>query len=314
MSEITGIGWTDSTWNFSVGCTRVSAGCDHCYAFAFHDRQHESWKAGRNPTAPKQYHKPFSEVQVIPERLELPLKWRKPRRVFVNSMSDFFHKDIPDAVLIDALAVMALCSQHQFQILTKRPQRMKRFMSDPNLVERISSAMADVVERHGTRQEKYNLARRQSAWMPLISTWPLPNVWLGVSVESEEVSWRIGDLIKTPAAVRFLSLEPLIGSVDLDRWLWRTPSEADLDSSCDPDGLLRDALHWVIVGGESGSDYREMDLAWLRQIVYDCMEAGVPVFIKQDSGFRSGQQGRIPDRIWAIKQFPESPQGGSRDA
>jgi len=301
MGEVTGIGWTDSTWNFSVGCTRVSAGCDHCYAYAFHDRQHDSWAAGRNPDAPKQYHRPFSEVQVIPERLTLPLKWKKPRRVFVNSMSDFFHKDIPSQVLIDALAVMALCPQHQFQILTKRPQRMKRFMAAPDLLELVSKAVMELIGKHGTKQDKWNLARRQSSWAPTIPTWPLPNVRLGVSVESDEVSWRIGELIDTPAAVRFLSLEPLIGPVDLNHWFWEEAGPKWAGQN-----LSEPGIDWVIVGGESGPGFREMAPEWMGHIVLDCMKADVPLFVKQDSGFRSGQQGRIPDSIWAIKQFPDS--------
>lgn len=290
MGEITGIGWTDSTWNFVTGCTRVSAGCDNCYAYAFHDRQHESWAAGRNPSAPKQYHKPFSEVQVIPERLTLPLKWRKPRRVFVNSMSDFFHKDIPDDVLIDALAVMASCPQHQFQILTKRPQRMQRFMSDPNVPIGVQA-----LTEYFNGKLPWNYSGSDS--MP----WPLPNVWLGVSVESEDVSWRIGGLIDTPAAVRFLSLEPLIGPVDLNRWFWEEvgPEWAGRNLS-DP------GIDWVIVGGESGPGFRDMAPEWIGHIVIDCGKAAVPLFVKQDCGFRSGQQGRIPDSIWAIKQFPDS--------
>lgn len=295
MASKSNIGWCDSSWNFAVGCTKVSSGCQSCYAYAFHDRQHESWKAGRNPETPKQYHRPFSEVQIIPERLTLPLKWRKPRRVFVNSMSDFFHKDIPDEVLIEALAVMAQCPQHQFQILTKRPQRMKRFMGDPELAARVNDLVNERLMR---------VFRKDRGWQvtqPVAVEWPLPNVWLGVTVESEEVSWRIGDLLETPAAVRFLSCEPLIGPVDLKPWFWEAAGPKWAGNN-----LREPGIDWVIVGGESGPGFREMAPEWIGHIVLDCMKASVPLFVKQDSGFRSGQQGRIPDGIWGIKQFPDS--------
>lgn len=305
MGEVTGIGWTDSTWNFATGCTRVSAGCDHCYAYAFHDRQHESWKAGRNPDAPKQYHKPFSEVQIIPDRLMLPLKWRKPRRVFVNSMSDFFHKDIPDSVLDQAFTIMAACPQHQFQILTKRPQRMKRYLSDPDLKFRAYQAGRHLVERtlHKDIYDVIPVAVPRggnAGCYPKV--WPLSNVWLGVTVESAETEWRIGELLETPAAVRFLSCEPLIDRVDLVPWLWEAAGPV-----WDRGNLRDPGIDWVIAGGESGPGFREMQPEWMGHIVLDCMKASVPVFVKQDSGFRSGQQGRIPDSIWAIKQFPGAP-------
>jgi len=178
------------------------------------------------------------------ERLGEPLRWRKPRMVFVNSMSDLFHEEVPEQFIIEVFAVMAAASQHTFQVLTKRPERMRAF-----------------------------------TWA---LSWLLPNVWLGVSVENQRWTARIDDLRTAPAVVRFLSCEPLLGPLELD---------------------LR-GIDWVIVGGESGPRYRPMRLEWLADIVAQCDAAGVPVHVKQDSGRRPGQQGRIPDHLWRRKEFP----------
>lgn len=275
MGDHSGIQWTDATWNPSTGCTRVSAGCDHCYAYTLHDQRHEAWKAGRMPNAPAQYHRPFSEVQLIPERLSLPLRWTKPRRIFVDSMSDLFHADVPDEFLDRVFATMALAPRHTFQVLTKRPQRMKRYLTweEPSITRRgrIQNQMDFLWARGGLPQRV------------VIDQWPLPNVWLGTSVENQEAAYRIDWLVKTPAAVRFLSCEPLIGPLDLLERLLR-PS---------------DDLHWVIVGGESGPGYRSLDLDWARDLRDQCVAAGVPYFFKQVGGRTSKAGGRELDgRTW----------------
>lgn len=289
------IEWCTHTWNPCVGCTRVSAGCDNCYAFALHDQRHAAWKAGRFPEAPGQYHKPFSEVQLLPERLTVPIRWTKPRRIFVNSMSDLFHAEVPAAFIAAVFAAMAASPQHVFQILTKRPQRMSRLLSDPDFPGVIERAAEDVAGSAGWCHLN----------LPDPLPWPLPNVWLGTSVESQEVAWRIDWLVKTPAAVRFLSCEPLLGPLDLGKWLWDPiPEGGDWDSSCCPDDPPRRDLHWVIVGGESGPDHRHMDSGWVRSLRDQCVEAGVPFFVKQDSGPYPGRQGRIPDDVWKFKEFP----------
>src|SRR5258706_704857 len=123
------ISWTEATWSPVVGCKRVSAGCDHCYAFQLHDQRHVAWKRGRWPGAPQQYHKPFSQVQLLRERLSDPLKWRKPKLVFVNSMSDLFHVDVPDEFIAEIFAIMAMTPQHTYQVLTKRPERIRDTVS-----------------------------------------------------------------------------------------------------------------------------------------------------------------------------------------
>lgn len=267
------IEWTDATWNFVTGCTRVSAGCDNCYAFAFHDRMHAAHLAGK--TVLPQYHRPFSEVQLLEERLTLPLRWTKPRRIFVNSMSDFFHKDVPLGLLDRAMAVMAACPRHTFQILTKRPQRMREYMSDPMLPERIEEA-----------------AEHLALNLPDPLPWPLPNVWIGVSVESWELAWRLKLLIQTPAAVRFVSAEPLIGPLELAPWFWIGGANGPMEHHSND-------LDWIIVGGESGPAHRPIEAQWVRDIRDQCVEAGVPFFFKQWGGRTSKAGGRELDgRTW----------------
>lgn len=247
MSGKSPIQWTETTWNPVVGCKRVSAGCDHCYAFDLHDKRHIAWKRGRWPNAPKQYHQPFSRVQLMPDRQGAPLHWRKPRRVFVNSVSDLFHEDVPDEFILDVWATMRLAKRHTFQILTKRPERMR-----------------DWVRK----------------W---VSAVVYPNVWLGVSVEHQAAAdERIPLLLETPAAVRFLSCEPLLGPVDLRRWLAGPHAE---DMELRGVGLsgshYRPGIHWVIVGGESGKHARHMAWHWLGGLLTQCRDADIPIFVKQ---------------------------------
>lgn len=259
MGDNSPIEWTDATWNPTVGCKRVSAGCDHCYAFQLHDQRHIAWKRGRFPDAPAQYHKPFSQVQLMPDRLDLPRRWRKPRMVFVNSMSDLFHVDVPDEFVDAVWRTMAQTPQHTYQILTKRPERMRAW----------------VRERTGWRGGNV-----------------LPNVWLGTSVEHQAAAdERIPLLMDVPAAVRFLSCEPLLGPVDLRPYLM-------------VDGMRM--LDWVIVGGESGPHYRAMNLDWARSLRDQCNAAGVPFFYKQAGGRTPKAGGRELDgRTW--DEMPAAP-------
>lgn len=247
MSGKSPIQWTEATWNPTTGCTRVSAGCDHCYAFLLHDRRHIAWKRGRFDGAPEQYHKPFSQVQLMPDRLDLPMHWRKPRRIFVNSMSDLFHKDVSDEFILKVFSVMThpSCEQHTFQILTKRPERMRAWC-----------------------EEHYPWVSRglRPGWDGAFRT-PVENVWLGTSVENQETAdTRIPELQNTHAAVRFLSIEPLLGPIDL-----RFPAYGYPDTGID----------WVIIGGESGKFARPMEQSWLESIIEQCQEAGVSIFVKQ---------------------------------
>jgi protein gp37 len=211
-----------------------------------------------------------------------PLRWKKPRRIFVNSMSDLFHPGVPDEWIDKVFAVMALTPHHTYQVLTKRPDRMRAYFANPNTWGRIFG-LAETLKP----SELYN-GNVYSAKYAVTGKGFLPNVWLGVSVEDQSAAdARIPDLLATPAAVRFLSMEPLLRPVDLRPYLW---ASASLSGSEYPmmNGPRRgeaiapaDRLHWVIVGGESGPNARPMHPDWVRSIRDQCAEAGVPWFFKQ---------------------------------
>jgi len=213
------------------------------------------------------------EVRLIEKDLEAPLRWKKPCRVFVNSMSDLFHEAVPDAWIDRIFAVMALAPQHTFQILTKRPERMRAYFA------------CSIDEG---RRVVLTGARIQAAIWTHSASWPLSNVWLGVSCENQDTAdERLPWLLKTPAAVRFVSAEPLLGSVDLTRL--REPELSKIDDRMRFSALCKKArwsyyghgLDWVIIGGESGPRARECDVAWIRSIVQQCHADGVAVFCKQ---------------------------------
>lgn len=250
MSDKTGIEWTDATWNPVVGCAHVSPGCDHCYA--------AREAAGRlSGLLPDQYAglavRPADggparftgEVRLLADRLDHPIRLKRPRRIFVNSMSDLFHKDVPDEFIARVFAVMACAPQHQFQVLTKRPQRMEALLgADYSFQEGMSFTMLvhDAIEALGHREACYD-------------TWPLPNVWLGVSIENDRYAWRADYLRNTPAAVRWISAEPLLGPL---------PS---LDLT---------GIDWLVAGGESGPGARPMHPDWVRDLRDRCTDLTCP--------------------------------------
>lgn len=246
----TSIEWTDATWNPVAGCTILTAGCTNCYAMRMAARleamgvdkyQGLTRKSGGRA-------KWTGKIRLDEGSLSTPKTWRQPRKVFVNSMSDLFHPDVPVDFIARVWGVMAECDRHVFQILTKRPERM-----------------AELLNRSPFRV--------------------LPNVWLGTSVENNAVVSRIDDLRRAPAAVRFVSLEPLIGSVN----------EADLTN-----------IHWAIVGGESGPKARPMDPAWVDEIKDLCDQSGAAFFFKQWGGVNKKQTGRVyRGQTW--DQFPARP-------
>ena len=223
MGDKSAIEWTEATWNPVTGCTKISAGCTHCYA----ERMAHRLQAMGNPN----YAAGF-EVSLHERMLEVPLGWSRPRRIFVNSMSDLFHEQVPARFIYSVFDVMRRADQHTYQILTKRSGRLLDL--DPTL------------------------------------NWG-PNVWMGVSVESERFYPRIDDLRRTRAAVKFLSLEPLLGPL--------------------PSMNLR-GIDWVIVGGESGPGARPMQEAWVLEIRDQCRRADVPFFFKQWGGVLKKQTGR----------------------
>jgi protein gp37 len=284
----TAIEWTDTVWNPVTGCSKVSEGCRNCYAFALHDMRHKAFTEGKK--LPRQYAKPFSEIQLFPGRLLEPLRWKKPRRVFVNSMSDLFHEDVPEKFLDLVFASMGLCYEvsmlgspeevkrprHIFQILTKRPERMLKYMKRLAEMVNLDSPLSSAAR-------KVSRAAGHIFWMnaPFITTqWVIdgfPGLWLGVSVENQKAAdERIPLLLQTPAAVRFLSCEPLLGPVDLSRWLFDWLFVDEPGESVEP------PIHWVIAGGESGSNARPMHPDWARDLRDQCQAAGVAYFHKQN--------------------------------
>jgi protein gp37 len=260
MSDDSKIEWTDATWNPVTGCTEVSPGCDHCYAKTFAER----WRG-----VPGHHFERGFDVTLRPERLDQPMRWRKPRRIFVNSMSDLFHDEVPTEFVVQVFAVMALAPQHTFQLLTKRHGRMRSLLSSEPFAQEVSScitgwAMNDV-------PPPLRKAAGGSNWY---GAWPLPNVWLGVSVENQQwADIRIPALLGTSAVVRFLSCEPLLGPVDLDLPSLRAEG-AELYTRAE-------YIDWVIVGGESGHGARPMHPQWVRGLRDQCRAGGVAFHFKQ---------------------------------
>lgn len=246
MGDRSRIEWTDATWNPTTGCTRVSSGCDHCYAAVLANGRLAEIYLRQKPAKNTAQNRrdPFA-VRLWPERLEYPLRWKDSRRIFVNSMSDLFHADIPEAFQRSTFEVMLQADHHIYQVLTKRPSRAERFVR-----RNFDLFAAGIVPAH---------------------------IWIGTSVESQDVMHRVDQLRQVPAEVRFLSCEPLLG-----------PLELDLDS-----------IGWVIVGGESGIGHRPMNLDWAREIRDQCVADGVPYFFKQVGGRTPKAGGRKLDgRTW----------------
>jgi protein gp37 len=260
MGDKTGIEWTDATWNPVTGCTKVSQGCKHCYAERVFPRAYK-WQmvVSRGVTKPRQ----FTDIALHPERLNQPIRWARPRRIFVNSMSDLFHEDIPDSFVVDVFAVMALAPRHTFQVLTKRPERMLAWMTANAHGDSIMGRAWQMLG-HLPKYAHEGIMGRQ---------WPLQNVWLGVSCEDQATAdERIPLLLQTPAAVRWISAEPLLGPVSLGAYL---PGTRIADFNIPP------PLQWVVVGGESGPGARPMHPQWARDIRDRCAAAGVPFLFKQ---------------------------------
>jgi protein gp37 len=250
MADHSAIEWTDATWNPVRGCVKVSPGCAHCYAETFAER----FRGVKGHP----YEQGF-DLRLVPEQLAAPLSWKKPRRVFVNSMSDLFQDGVPDEYIDRVFAVMALAPQHTFQVLTKRAERMRAYLASDNRAGFIAGAQT---------HPPIGLAEFEIRF----PVWPLPNVWLGVSVENQHfANERIPLLLQTPAAVRFISAEPLLGPLEL-AWEGYGPYEY---------GYLREGLDWVIVGGESGHGARPFAHDWCRAIIAQCKATGVACFVKQ---------------------------------
>ncbi len=289
MSATTHIQWTDATWNPVTGCNKVSAGCKHCYA------QREWARLSANPKT-VYFGRDFGDVRTHPDALRVPLAWRKPRMVFVCSMSDLFHPAVPDAFIVEVFYAMQLAGQHTYQVLTKRPERARdllRRFRHPAAPE----CGANVLTLDGAPPRHFGGEARAF----LAADWPLRNVWIGTSVEDQAAAdARIPALLQTPAAVRWLSCEPLLGAVDLTR----IPMKDTCASECcgnwrldvlkgasycgdierdpaDENDEAESRIDWVVTGGESGAGARPTHPTWVRSLRDQCAAAGAPFFFKQ---------------------------------
>ncbi len=266
---------TDATWPLTYGCTKVSPGCAHCYITRTPPYRIQGLRWDEHASIP---------IQLFPERLDWPLKWKKPRRIFVNSLSDLFHEDVPDDFIDKAFAVMALTPQHTYQVLTKRPERMREYIQDG--LRRIGAACWNLRREH----------EEEMARQPHSTPWPLPNVWLGVTCENQRwADERIPILLDTPAAVRFVSAEPLLGSLSLRRYLF-------------PANIPLPAINWLIVGGESGSGHRPFNPDWARDLLAQCRSNDglfpTPFFCKQLGGYRPGNKLEDLPPDLQVREFP----------
>lgn len=271
MGNNTAIEWSDASWNPLVGCSRVSEGCRHCYA----ERQAyraEAMGISRYDGITRKVGGEIrwtGKVALVESALALPLKWKTPRRIFVNSMSDLFHEQVKDEWIAAIFAVMFMAGHHVYQILTKRPERMHRwltwFQDQPDKAGLLLEALADV----SPQALDWPMGRAKTG------PWPKPHIWLGVSIEDQATAdARIPLLLQTPAAVRWVSYEPALGPVDFARV--RIPH-----GLVEINGGELPGLDWIVVGGESGPGARPFDLAWARQTIAQGREAGVLVFCKQ---------------------------------
>jgi protein gp37 len=333
------------TWNPVVGCDKVSPGCKHCYAEVLAKRLRAMALAdiadGKDPGRKRPYIDAVDangrwtgKLITVPDALTIPLKkWRKPRMVFVNSMSDLFHESVPEYFIAAVFGVMAACPQHTFQVLTKRPDEAATWFEWAKRNDEIGGGVNCATTcLFGVPEANAWLTRNDPVegddpgeweWDHLLEDppeWPLPNVWIGTSAESQaEMDERWPALARCPAAVRFLSLEPLLGPIDIgfdvatcrcckrSRWVkLNRPVMSDI-------GFIDVAPDWVIVGGESGpqAQVRLCDINWIRAIRDQCKAAGVPVFVKQ-LGARSvrladrkgGDMAEWPDDL-CVREFPE---------
>lgn len=298
MGDKTKIEWTDATWNPIRGCSVVSEGCRNCYAM-----RHAARFSGEGlPYEGLAYRNESGahwtgKVRLIDEHLEDPLRWKRPRKIFVNSMSDLFHESIPDEWIDRIFAVMALAPQHTFQILTKRPERMRKYFIEHNrdwdcfrhalefshlLYGKDHQLLPSLKDAGWFFNTYYDDEGFKDAELEYYGLLPLPNVWLGVSVEDQKTAdQRIPILLNTPAAVRWISAEPLLGEIDLTNL-----KDANVQRS-------RRRLDWVVAGGETGP--RPMHPDWVRKLRDYCAAAGSAFFFKQWGDWRP--EGRINSRF-----------------
>lgn len=294
-----GIPWCTQTWNIVTGCTPVSEGCRNCYAARMAKRLIGDFKPERIPVLGGSDYiwRSFSEVRTYPDRLEAPLHWRKPQRVFACSMGDLFHDAVPDAFIDNAFAMMAWCHQHVFQVLSKRARRMMDYSIKLQQLNR---------QQRGVRMARskgFNIADDTPGGMD----WPLRNVHFIVSVEDQKsADERIPYLLQTPAAVRGISLEPMLGEIGISPYLYSDYDKASHDLQMTGNECRRNKLSWVIIGCETGPGRRSMELEWAMDVIEQCQEAGVAVFVKQleINGKVLKNPTEWPEEF-RLRQFPE---------
>jgi protein gp37 len=269
MSDKTKIEWADATWNPVTGCTPVSPGCEHCYAKRLADRFPQVHGERVIDVGDVNTRLPFNQIEFHPDRLEIPLHWREPRRIFVCSMGDLFHPDVRPEWIYRVLDVIAVCPQHTFMVLTKRPE---------NILDKLP-------DDYGTTCGGV-----------------LPNLWLGVTAENQEMAdKRMPILLQVPAAKRFVSVEPMLGPVWLSQnWQdylvgWETQAGIDKNGDPEPYQSQTEKLDWVICGPETSPGARHMNLDWARSLRDQCVAADVPFFYKR---------GELDGKLW--HQFPVS--------
>lgn len=311
MADRTPIEWTDATWNTIGGCTRVDDGCRNCYAEVMAARFNGPGQWGEGlarivTSGGKADHRWTGKVIFRESALTQPLRWGKPRYIFVNSTADTFHESVPDEWIDRIFAVACLCPQHILQLLTKRPARARAYTTDPGLRDRIAMAIAEIADL--SPEDEFAAQMRCNAM-------PLPNVWLGTSVSDQaSADLRIPHLLATPAAVRFISAEPLLAQLRMDRLYHGEESELDAlrglikftpHHRSIPSERLDARLDWVIVGGESGPGARVWDgfEDACRSLRDQCAAAGVAFFMKQMAGARKSAMPPIPDDLM-VRQMP----------
>lgn len=302
MAETSSIEWTDATWNPIAGCSLKSPGCAHCYAMPT-ARRHELMMAALGRVSPYAGLTRVvngkavwtGDMRLVEAALTLPLRWQRPRRIFVNSMSDLFHESVPDEWIDRVFAVMALCPQHTFQVLTKRADRMRAYLTRGpgggkqdvrnHLAWNVVGNVLRLVAPDWTKEPVDGKWRSRA--IGACGTWPLANVWLGVSAEDQRrADERVPDLLATPAAVRFVSAEPLLGPIDFHDYFVRALNWCGAP------------LDWIIVGGESGPGARPMHPDWARQIRDACAAAGVAFHFKQHGSWTVAMDREAQDPDW----------------
>lgn len=301
MAEHSSIEWTDATWNPITGCSVVSPGCTNCYAMKLAGTRLKHIPSRQGLTRDSKAGPVWTgEVRLNEQWLAQPLQWKRSRRIFVCAHGDLFAENVPDEWIDRVFAVMALAPQHTFQVLTKRAKRMREYLTDRS--GKLARFMIDEyiakAPDNPTKTRAINVAWPVRSigdidWPSDVEMrhWPLPNVWLGVSAEDQaRAGQRVPELLATPAAIRFVSAEPLLGPINFAKWLrpgcdrcppWETPCRIGCQHVS--------RLHWIIVGGESGPDARPMHPAWVREIRDQCAATRAPLFFKQWGAWAPGE-------------------------